>query len=250
MKVLGVIPSRYASTRFPAKSLADIEGKSIVQRVYEQAVKSTFLHKVIVATDHKKIYEHVRSFGGMVCMTSESHQSGTDRAYEVLSKEAELYDYVINIQGDEPFIAPEQIDLLTKALDGHTEIATLAKRIKKEETLFNSNIVKVVFNQNSDALYFSREAIPHLRGIEKKEWTNSFHFFKHIGIYAYRTDILRDITVLQPSPLEKAEALEQLRWLDNGYIIKVIETEFESLGIDTPEDLEKAKEYLKSKTER
>jgi 3-deoxy-manno-octulosonate cytidylyltransferase (CMP-KDO synthetase) len=198
-----------------------------------------------VATDHQLIFDHVKSFGGAVCMTKEDHQSGTDRSFEALSKEEELYDYVINIQGDEPFIAPEQIDLLASCLDGHVQIATLKKKINRAETLFSPTIVKVVCNEHSEALYFSREAIPHLRGVEKDEWINKFPYYKHVGIYAYRTDILKEITLLGITELEKVESLEQLRWLANGYKIKVAETKQETLGIDTPEDLEKAKEHLK-----
>lgn len=244
MKILGVIPARYASTRFPAKPLADLMGKSMIRRVYEQAKKSKMLSKVVVATDHEEIYKHVIDFGGDVCMTATHHASGTDRCNEVLTKQSERFDYVINIQGDEPFIAPEQIDLLASLLDGNTELATLIKKIDSVEQLFNPNLVKVVFNKNSEALYFSRSAIPFFRGMEQVEWVTHFHYYKHIGMYGYRADILDDITKLSVSSLEKTESLEQLRWLENGYRIKVKETAIETIGIDTPEDLEKAIQHL------
>jgi 3-deoxy-manno-octulosonate cytidylyltransferase (CMP-KDO synthetase) len=244
MKILGLIPSRYASTRFHAKSLVDINGKSMIQRVYEQAKKSRFINKVVVATDHKEIFDHVKSFRGEVCMTRENHVSGTDRCFEALGLQQEKFDYVINVQGDEPFIQPEQIDLLASILDGKTEIATLAKSIEKEEELFNSNLVKVVFDLNKEALYFSRSAIPHIRNTEQTEWLRRHKFFKHIGMYAYRTDILEKLTRLPVSSLEKAESLEQLRWLENGFNISVVETLTETFGIDTPDDLMKAMEHL------
>lgn len=248
MKIAGLIPARYASTRFPAKPLADIGGKSMIQRVYEQAKKSPFLQQVVVATDNVEIYDHVKKFGGEVCMTSESHVSGTDRCYEALTLLHEKYDYAINIQGDEPFIQPGQIDLLARMLDGFTEIATLVKSISSPEQLFNSNVVKAVFNRKNEALYFSRATIPHLRNIPPEEWLTKQRFFKHIGMYAYRSDILKQLTRLPVSSLEKAEALEQLRWLENGFRISVAETEFETLGIDTPDDLTKAIDYLRQLT--
>jgi 3-deoxy-manno-octulosonate cytidylyltransferase (CMP-KDO synthetase) len=240
MKIIGIIPARFASTRFPAKALADISGKSMIQRVYEQCLKSKLLHKVIVATDHSKIYDHVKSFGGEVIMTSEAHQSGTDRCFEVVTKLGEQIDYVINIQGDEPFIKPEQIELLGSCLTNpNTQLATLIKRIEDKETLFNPNTPKVIFNQSNEAIYFSRNTIPFIRGAEQEQWLFKNTFYKHIGIYAYRTDILKEITSLPTSNLEKAEALEQLRWIESGYKIKVAITEYESYGIDTPEDLER-----------
>jgi 3-deoxy-manno-octulosonate cytidylyltransferase (CMP-KDO synthetase) len=245
MRILGIIPARHASTRFPAKPLADLDGKSMIRRVYEQAKKSTSLAKVIVATDHKEIFNHVIAFGGEVCMTSANHASGTDRCYEVFSKETTSFDYVINIQGDEPFIDPEQIDLLASLLDGKTELATLVKKIDSVEQLFNPNLVKAVINKNSEALYFSRSPIPYLRNMEQVEWVTHHLYYKHIGMYAYRNDILEKITRLEMSSLEKAESLEQLRWLENGYKIKVKETMIETMGIDTPEDLEKANRQLK-----
>ncbi|MBX9851605.1 MAG: 3-deoxy-manno-octulosonate cytidylyltransferase [Cytophagaceae bacterium] len=239
MKILGIIPARYASTRFPAKALADINGKSMIQRVYEQASKSSSLKKVLVATDHELISDHVKKFGGEVVMTSDSHQSGTDRCFEALQKTEGSFDYVINIQGDEPFIQPGQIDLLAGCLAEKTELATLIKKITDTETLFNPNTPKVIFNKNKEAIYFSRQTIPYLRGIKNEEWLNYHEFYKHIGIYAYRTDILSRITLLPVSPLEKAEALEQLRWIEHGYKIKIAITEYESYGIDTLEDLQR-----------
>jgi 3-deoxy-manno-octulosonate cytidylyltransferase (CMP-KDO synthetase) len=244
MKILGIIPARYGSTRFPAKALTMIGTKTMVQRVYEQASKSTALTKVLVATDHKEIFQHVVDFGGHVALTSTSHQSGTDRCQEAYSKDPGDYDYVINIQGDEPFIAPEQIDLLASLLDGTTELATLVKAIESEAALFDPNTVKAIFNSRQEAIYFSRTAIPYLRGKEPGRWLGHHRYFKHIGIYGYRTDILQDITRLKMSSLEMAESLEQLRWIEAGYTIKVAETQLETIGIDTPEDLEKVKTYL------
>jgi 3-deoxy-manno-octulosonate cytidylyltransferase (CMP-KDO synthetase) len=240
MRILGVIPARFASSRFHAKPLVDIKGKSMIRRVYEQAQKSSLLTHVVVATDHEEIYAHVASFNGVVCMTNAMHKSGTDRCQEALSLQPDAYDYVINIQGDEPFIQPEQIDLLASVLKGSTRIATLAKALRKAEDLFNPNLVKVVFNANHEALYFSRSPIPHVRNAADDEWISSANFYKHIGMYAYRTDILREITAIPLSSLEKAESLEQLRWLENGYPIIVVETTTETMGIDTPDDLEKA----------
>lgn len=246
MMILGIIPARYASTRFPAKPLIDIAGKSMIQRVYEQVKKSSLISDVVIATDHSEIFNHAKKIGAHVCMTREDHASGTDRCYEALLLQQQKFDYVINIQGDEPFIMPEQIDLLAKKLDGVTEIATLIKKIENEEHLFNPNIVKVVTSTNQDGLYFSRSPIPHIRNTSEKDWLNKHTFYKHIGMYAYRTDILEQLTKLPVSPLEKAESLEQLRWLDNGFKIKTAETITETIGIDTPEDLQKAIEWLRS----
>ena len=248
MKIIGVIPARFASTRFPEKALADIAGKSMIERVYLQTKKAKSLSKVIVATDHQKIENHVRAFGGDVVMTSESHVSGTDRCFEVLSKQKESFDYVINIQGDEPFIAPEQIDLLASLLDGMTQLATLVKVIENTEDLLSPNVVKAVVSERKEALYFSRSAVPHMRNIPQNEWITKHSFYKHIGMYAYRTDVLEQVSKLKPSELEKAESLEQLRWLENGFKIKTAETKLETIGIDTPEDLQKALVYLKSIT--
>src|SRR5688500_10644064 len=245
MKIIGIIPSRYASTRFPAKSLAVIKGKSMIQRVYEQAQQSSALNDVIVATDHPEIYDDVKKFGGAVCMTKPDHVSGTDRCHEALILQPRKYDYVINIQGDEPFIQPDQIDLLAGKLDGITEIATLVKSLQSEEQLFNPNVVKVVLSATMEALYFSRSPIPHIRNVPQGEWLTKHSFYKHIGMYAYRSDVLERLTRLSISSLEKAESLEQLRWLENGFNIAVAETTTETIGIDTPEDLQKALRELK-----
>jgi 3-deoxy-manno-octulosonate cytidylyltransferase (CMP-KDO synthetase) len=242
MKILGIIPARYASTRFPGKPLVHIDGKSMIRRVYEQASQSTSLSKIVVATDHFAVFENVKEFGGEVVMTSDTHLSGTDRCWEAFGKAGSGFDYIVNIQGDEPFIKPEQIDLLCSVLQNkEIEIATLIKKIEDEETLFNPNTPKVIFNKYSEAIYFSRQTIPFVRGSVKESWLGNGSFYKHIGIYAYRSDILKKITLLSPSDLEIRESLEQLRWLENGFKIKVVVTEFDSAGIDTPEDLEKIK---------
>ena len=238
MRILGIIPARYASTRFPAKALADIGGKSMIQRVYEQSVKARQLDQVIVATDDERILNHVKNFGGQAVMTSENHHSGTDRCFEALSKTGD-YEYVINIQGDEPFISPEPIDSLAAVLDGITELATLVKIIDSEDILFNVNVPKAVLNKQNEVMYFSRQTIPYLRNAEQHAWLDSHVFYKHIGIYAYRSDVLAEITKLPVSALEKAESLEQLRWLENGYSIKAVITSDDSHGVDTPDDLER-----------
>lgn len=239
MQILGIIPARYASTRFPGKPLVDIAGKSMIQRVYERAKKCAQLSEVIVATDDDRIFEHVQSFGGKAVMTSSNHQSGTDRCAEVAEKHPE-YDVIINIQGDEPYIDPEQISKLISCFDdASTQIATLIKKVSNEQELQNTNSPKVIINKNSEAIYFSRSPLPHIRGEELQNWLQHFTYFKHIGIYGYRADILKQITKLPVSPLEKAESLEQLRWVENGFKIKVAETEIETIAIDTPEDLKK-----------
>ena len=239
MKTLGIIPARYASTRFPGKPLVDIAGKSMIQRVYEQAKKCAQLSEVIVATDDDRIFEHVLGFGGKAVMTFPTHQSGTDRCAEVAEKYPE-YDIIINIQGDEPYIDPEQISTLIGCFeDAGTQIATLIKKVSNEQELHNTNSPKVIINKNSEAIYFSRSPLPYIRGQEPQNWLQHFIYFKHIGIYGYRVDVLKQITKLPVSPLEKAESLEQLRWIENGYKIKVAETEIETVAIDTPEDLKK-----------
>lgn len=240
MKILGIIPARYGSTRFHAKALAEIHGKPMVQHVYERSSESLKLDEVIVATDHAKIFDVVKSFGGRAVMTREDHPSGTDRCYEAFLSTGKNFDYIINIQGDEPFIKPEQIDECAGLLDGKVELATMVTKIKDTDALFSPNTAKVLLNQNGEAIYFSREALPHLRGIEKKNYLDNHTFYKHVSIYAYRSDVLKAITSLKPSPLEEAEKLEQLRWIENGYKIKVGVTEYESFGIDTEEDLKKA----------
>jgi 3-deoxy-manno-octulosonate cytidylyltransferase (CMP-KDO synthetase) len=242
MNTLGIIPARYASTRFPGKPLVDIAGKSMIQRVYEQAKKCGHLTEVIVATDDNRIFDHVIGFGGVAVITSTDHQSGTDRCAEVALKYPE-YNIVINIQGDEPYIDPEQISKLISCFnEAGTEIATLVKKVLTNQELLNTNSPKVIINKLSEAIYFSRSPIPHIRGQEPLSWLQHFTYFKHIGIYGYRADILQQITILPVSLLEKAESLEQLRWIENGYKIKVAETEIETIAIDTPEDLEKLSE--------
>lgn len=239
MKFLGIIPARYASSRFPGKPLVDIKGKTMIRRVYEQVQQSAKIDKVIVATDDLRIQQEVLSFGGHVAMTAATHESGTDRCAEVIAKE-QGYDVVINIQGDEPFINPEQIDLLASCFESpETKIATLVKAITAQEELFNVNIPKVVRNLKGEALYFSRQTIPFLRGIAPAAWLQHQQYFKHIGIYAYTTATLRELTQLPVSDLEKTEALEQLRWLENGYAIQTAITPHETIAVDTPEDLDR-----------
>ena len=237
MKFLGIIPARFASTRFPGKPLIDIGGKSMIRRVYDQAGKSQLLNRVIVATDDQRIYDHVENFGGSVKMTSPAHQSGTDRIEEVASFYPE-FDIIINIQGDEPFIDPKQVDLLCGCFDKPgTKIATLIKVIESYSELENPNIPKVIINYLQEAIYFSRNPLPFFRNAEKDLWLKNHTYYKHIGIYGYRKETLFELTKLPESILEKAEALEQLRWLENGYTIQTAVTEIESLSIDTPEDL-------------
>jgi len=238
MKILGVIPSRYASSRFPGKPLAVIDGKSMIRRVYEQASLVSQLHQVIVATDDQRIYDHVKSWGGGVMMTSEDHKSGTDRCQEVLAAQKDVFDVVVNIQGDEPYIDPSQIENVIKSFENkETQIASLAKKITSKEELFNSNAVKVVIGENGNALYFSRAVIPFLRGVKEDDYHLQGSFFKHIGLYAYRSEVLNEISHLPMSQLEKAESLEQLRWLSAGFQIKMEITTLEGLSVDTPEDL-------------
>lgn len=237
MRILGIIPARYASSRFPGKPLVDIGGKTMIRRVYEQAKKCNHLTEVIVATDDNRIYDHVIAFGGVAVMTSSDHQSGTDRCAEVAAAHPQ-YHVVINIQGDEPYIDPEQITKLATCFNfPEVQIATLVKRIKDEQELHSPNTPKVIVTKQSEAAYFSRSAIPHIRSEEPENWLEFYPYFKHIGIYGYRSDILQQITRLPISSLEKAEALEQLRWIENGYRIKVAETELETYAVDTPEDL-------------
>lgn len=239
MKFLGIIPARYASSRFPGKPLVDIEGQTMIRRVYEQVKKSKKLTEVIVATDDQRIATEVLSFGGNVAMTSDTHQSGTDRCAEVIANDRE-YDVVINIQGDEPFINPDQIDLLATCFENpQTKIATLVKEIGTPEELFNQNIPKVVRNTFGEAIYFSRQTIPFLRGVDQEQWLKKQTFYKHIGIYAYQVDTLRALTQLPVSILEEAEALEQLRWIENGYAIQTAVTTHETVAVDTKEDLNK-----------
>jgi 3-deoxy-manno-octulosonate cytidylyltransferase (CMP-KDO synthetase) len=233
--ILGIIPARYASTRYPGKPLIDIKGKSMIQRVYEQATKCTSLDKVIVATDDTRIAQHVKSFGGEVVMTAENHPSGTDRCWDALQQIKGDYQYVINIQGDEPFIDPSQIDTLCSVLkDGTTELATLIIPVDSYEVLFDMGEVKVVLNDNMEGMYFSRMVIPFIKGAEQKDWHKHHPYYRHVGMYAYRKDVLEAVCKLSVSSLEKAESLEQLRWLEKGFKIKCAVTHF-----DSPEDVEK-----------
>ena len=246
MKFIGIIPARYGSSRFPGKPLADMAGKPMIQRVYEQVKKA--IDEVWVATDDERILQIVEKFGGKAVLTSPEHKSGTDRCNEAYSKIGNGFDVIINIQGDEPFIQPQQIETLKSCFDSkETELATLVKPFKKEdgfEVLFNPNSPKVVLNKNSEAIYFSRSIIPYIRDAHHTEWLDKHIFYKHIGMYAYRADVLKKITLLPQSSLELAESLEQLRWIENGYKIKVGLTHIETIGIDTPEDMEKAIKLL------
>ncbi len=235
---LGIIPARFASTRFPGKPLTDIAGKSMIRRVYEQACQAKSLDKVVVATDDERIFEHVESFGGAVMRTRADHPSGTDRCAEV-ARHFPVAQLILNIQGDEPFIQPEQIDLLTETLlrQSRFTIATLAKKIDDPALLQNPNVVKVVFSKKQGALYFSRHPIPFLRGTSPEHWLEHQAYFKHIGLYGFRRQALLRVARLAPTALERAESLEQLRWLEHGIRIAVGITEWETVGIDAPEDL-------------
>ena len=243
LRFVAIIPARYASTRFPGKPLVDIGGKTMIQRVYDQVSKE--LDDVYVATDDQRIFDKVLSFGGKVIMTSDAHRSGTDRCYEAFTKLEDWFDVVINVQGDEPFIQPEQIEALKNCFaDDETQIATLVKKITDKdgvEVLFNPNSPKVVIDKQNNALYFSRSPIPYKRGSDEKNWMAEHDYYKHVGVYAYRSEVLSQIVQMPPSKLELAESLEQLRWLENGLKIKAGFTEVETVGIDTPEDLEKIK---------
>ena len=252
LKFIVLIPARYASTRFPAKPLALLGGKPVIQRVYEQVAK--VISSVAVATDDERIASVVESFGGRAIMTSPDHQSGTDRCWEAYQKVGAEYDVVINVQGDEPFIAESQLRAIMKCFeDEATDIATLVKPFSEAdgiEALENPNSPKVVLDKESRAIYFSRSVIPYLRGVEREDWLKVHTFYKHIGMYAFRSEVLREITSLPQSTLELSEKLEQLRWLENGYKIGVGISDVETVGIDTPEDLERAEEFLKIQNSR
>lgn len=246
MKFIGLIPARYASTRFPGKPLALLNGKPVIQHVYEQASK--VLDAVYVATDDERIYNKVLAFGGKAVMTSTEHHSGTDRIEEALEKVGGDFDVVVNIQGDEPFIAQSQIETLCQCfVDKATQIATLGKPFECIEAAENPNSPKIVVDNRGYALYFSRSIIPFVRGTERQDWLSKYPFLKHLGIYAYRTNVLKEITKLPQSSLELAESLEQLRWLQNGYRIKVGLTDVETVGIDTPDDLQRAEEFIRNR---
>lgn len=244
MKFLAVIPARYASTRFPGKPLAMLADKPVIQRVYEQVVN--IIPDAYVATDDERIYKAVESFGSKAVMTRTDHKSGTDRIEEAVENIGSTADVIINIQGDEPFIAPSQIETICRLFDDpSTQIATLGKPFADMEAVDNPNSPKIVTDVNGFALYFSRSVIPFIRGEAHEQWLGHYPFLKHLGIYAYRRDVLREITLLPQSSLEKAESLEQLRWLQNGYRIRVGLTDIETVGIDTPEDLARAEAYLR-----
>ncbi len=248
MKYIAIIPARYASTRFPGKPLARIGGKPMIQRTFEAAARALGAENVVVATDDTRILEAVEAFGSRAVMTSASHRSGTDRcreAYEILGSDAEV---VINVQGDEPFLAPEQLHQLTACFDDKsTDIATLARRFDASQgyaLLSDPNTPKVVVDNDGHALYFSRSVIPYVRGAECGEWPAAFPYLTHVGLYAFRAEVLRAVTSLPQSPLEIAESLEQLRWLQGGYKIKVAVTNLPNIGIDTPEDLAAAEKMI------
>jgi 3-deoxy-manno-octulosonate cytidylyltransferase (CMP-KDO synthetase) len=255
MRFIGIIPARYASSRFPGKALFVIDGKTMIQRVYEQAQKSKVLSELYVATDDISIENHIKSFGGNVLMTSKEHQCGTDRCYEAFNaiNKTSKYssdDVVINIQGDEPCINPEQIDLVASCFKkDEVKIATLIKKLDSLEDLINPSIIKVVRDKNNKAIYFSRSPIPYFRGLDQTQWIKKHEYFQHIGIYAYKTSVLEDIHKLSQTPLEKAESLEQLRWLENAYSIHVNITGHKSYSVDTPDDISKILQLLKETKE-
>lgn len=245
MKFIGIIPARYASTRFPGKPLAQLGGKPVIQYVYEKV--AAVLEAAYVATDDERIYDVVKSFGGQVVMTRTDHKSGTDRIEEAIEKIGGEWDVVVNVQGDEPFVAKSQLDTICHCFDDPTtQIATLGKPFESMEAVQNPNSPKIVVDNMGFAMYFSRSVIPYVRGKEKSSWLTHYPFLKHLGIYAYRKDVLRQVTQLPQSSLEIAESLEQLRWLQNGFKIKVGTTDVETVGIDTPQDLERAEEFLKA----
>ena len=243
MKFIGIIPARYASTRFPGKPLAVLGGKTVIQRVYEQA--SSVLEEAYVATDDERIFNAVEAFGGRAVMTRADHKSGTDRIEEAVEKTGTQADVIINVQGDEPFIQPSQIKTLMALYDDpQTQIGTLGKGFDSMDAVSNPNSPKIVTDHRGFALYFSRSVIPFIRGIETDEWLSHYPFLKHLGVYAYRREVLAEVTRLPQGQLEKAESLEQLRWLENGYRIRVGLTDVETVGIDTPADLERAEQFL------
>ena len=247
MNFTAIIPARYASTRFPGKPLALLGNKPVIQHVYEQT--SSVLSEVWVATDDDRIREAVEKFGGRVVMTRADHKSGTDRIEEAAEKTGTQADVIINIQGDEPFVQPSQIKALMQLFDNtETQIGTLGKHFENIEAVRNPNSPKIVTDKQGFALYFSRSVIPYIRGFQDSEWLSHFPFLKHLGLYAYRREVLHKITQLPQSSLEIAESLEQLRWLENGYRIRVGLTDVETVGIDTPEDLQRAEEFLKSRS--
>ena len=245
MKFIGIIPARYASTRFPGKPLAMLGGKPVIQHVYEKVAAS--LEEAYVATDDQRIYDAVIGFGGKAVMTRTDHKSGTDRIEEAIEKIGGDWDVIVYVQGDEPFVAKSQLETICHCFDdASTQIATLGKAFTSMEAVENPNSPKIVVDNQGFAMYFSRSIIPFVRGKEQAEWLGHYPFLKHLGIYAYRKEVLREVTQLPQSSLELAESLEQLRWLQNGYKIKVGTTYVETVGIDTPQDLERAEEFLKT----
>lgn len=249
--IAGIIPARYASSRFPGKPLALIDGKTMIHRVVEQAQQSRYLSRVAVATDDERIARHVRDFGGEVIMTAANHPSGTDRCMEALQKLGGDYRYVVNIQGDEPFIDPAQIDGLCGILqDGSVEIATQIIQVESQDLLFDPGEAKVVLNPQWEAIYFSRSPIPYLKDVPQSEWHLRRAYYRHVGMYAYRSDILEKLTKLPVSSLEKAESLEQLRWIEAGYKVKCVSTQYDSHCIDTPDDIEKVLKMIKERKRR
>jgi len=247
MNILGIIPARYGSSRFEGKPLALINGKMMIQRVYEQAKKAFRLAEVVVATDDQRIFDAVESFGGKVVMTSSNHKSGTDRCREVVEKVGTGFDAVINIQGDEPYINPLQINQIAELISGEdTQIASLCKPIRDIDELLSHNAVKVVVAKNGKALYFSRYTIPFQRNeTDPTKWMQLRTYYKHIGIYAYKSQILKEISALPQSGLEMSESLEQLRWLENGYEVRMGVTVFESYSVDVPDDIKKIESVFK-----
>lgn len=246
MKFIAIIPARYASTRFPGKPLKKLAGKPIIQHVYGQV--SSVIDTVYVATDDERIYNKVKSFGGKAIITSSNHKSGTDRIEEAIQKIGGDYDVVLNVQGDEPFIQESQIEAICQCFSSSdTQIATLGKRFSTLTELESPNSPKIILDNKGYAMYFSRSVIPFIRGAQHAEWLDEYPFLKHIGMYAYRTNVLHEITRLPQSSLEIAESLEQLRWLQNDYRIRVAITDIETIGIDTPEDLERAEKFILNK---
>ncbi len=245
MSIIGIIPARYASTRFPGKPLVMIDGKTMLQRVVEQSKKATLLTELVVASDDERIEKHCKEIGVKCIITKADHPSGTDRCQEAYTLSGSKATYIINIQGDEPFLHPEQINSLAKACDGSTELATQMIKCSNYEMLADMGEVKIALNQHKEALYFSRSIIPFVKNEKPENWHIKHDYYRHVGMYAYRADILEKISKLPVSPLEKAESLEQLRWLENGFKIKCVETTYESHCVDTPEDIEKVLRLLK-----
>ncbi len=256
MKVVVVIPARYASTRFPGKPLARLSGKPIIEWVWERVTGSGREEgkdapwDAVVATDDCRIVEAVEAFGGVAMLTDSGHRSGTDRCGEVLGNleaQGRHYDVVVDVQGDEPFVQQSQIGSLVDCFaDPGTQIATLRTAIDNLQELISPNNVKVVCGRDGRAIYFSRLPIPYLRGVEQEQWIAHQPYYKHVGIYAFRAETLKEVVRLQPSVLECSESLEQLRWIENGYTVRVCDTGQSNIGIDSPEDLATAEEYLQN----